>query len=83
MSDTKILFPTFAVKAQEQTKEDLINNFIRYMLSRTQSMFLYNGLPKTIPTKWLEFYLQTNGNVFVTKVNEIPFLPALAVRPIL
>lgn len=70
MSDTKVLFPTFAVKAQEQTKENLINNFIRYMLSRTQSMFIYDGLPKTIPAKWLEFYLQTNGNVFVTKVNE-------------
>ena len=61
MSNTKILFPTFAVKAQEQTKENLINNFIRYMLSRTQSMFIYDGLPKTIPAKWLEFYLQTNG----------------------
>lgn len=70
MSDTKILFPTFAVKAQEQTKDTLINNFIRYMLSRTQSMFKYTGLPDTMPEKWLEFYLQTNGNAFVTKVNE-------------
>lgn len=70
MSDTRILFPTFAVKAQEQTKDTLINNFIRYMLSRTQSMFKYTGLPDTIPEKWLEFYLQTNGNAFVTKVNE-------------
>lgn len=70
MSDTKVLFPTFAIQAQEQTKETLINNFIRYMLSRTQSMFKYIGLPDTIPEKWLEFYLQTNGNAFITKVNE-------------
>lgn len=70
MSDTKVLFPTFAIQAQKQTKDTLINNFIRYMLSRTQSMFKYSGLPDTIPEKWLEFYLQTNGNAFITKVNE-------------
>lgn len=69
MGKNRALFPTFAIKAAEVSKEDLVNNYIRYMLVRTQSMFEYKGLPDTLPAKWLEFYLQTNGNAFITKVD--------------
>ena len=39
------------------------------MLSRTQSMFAYTGLPDTIPASKLELMLQTKGYAFVTEVN--------------
>ncbi len=50
-------------------KDKSINNFVRYMLTRTQSMFCYTGLPKTIPSYNLEYLLQTKGSVFITDVN--------------
>lgn len=40
---------------------------VRYMLSRTQSMFRYEGLPDTIPQRMLELFLQTNGHVCFAK----------------
>lgn len=42
-------------------KDEHINEQIRYMLARTQSMFKYEGLPETIPQRILELYLQYNG----------------------
>lgn len=48
-------------------KDRSVNNFIRYMLTRTQSMFSYTGLPETIPSFNLEYLLQTKGHVFVTE----------------
>ena len=36
---------------------------VAYMLDRTQSMFRWDGLPDTIPSRALELFLQTNGNV--------------------
>ena len=47
-------------------KELLGTSQIMYMLARTQSMFNYEGLPKTIPARNLEIMLQLNGNVFFT-----------------
>lgn len=44
-------------------KTNCINQHITYMLSRTYSMFEWDGLPDTIPERALELYLQTNGNV--------------------
>lgn len=41
-----------------------------YMFDRTQSMFVYDGLPKTIPARVLELYLQINGNVCIAEVTE-------------
>lgn len=64
----KILFPTFDV-ADAFDKKKLIDAYIRYFLTRTQSMFKWEGLPDTMPQKWLEYYLQVNGNAFITKVN--------------
>lgn len=41
----------------------LLSSYIRYFLARLQSMFIYEGLPDTIPQKWLENYLLVNGAV--------------------
>ena len=44
----------------------LLSSYIRYYLSRLQSMFKYENLPDTIPAKWLENYLLVNGfTVFI------------------
>lgn len=43
-----------------------VNSYVLYYLARLQSMFKYEGLPDTIPQKWLEHYLLVNGScVFV------------------
>lgn len=57
-------------KYQEQikSKDKSVNSYIQKMLSITQAMFVYKGLPETLPQNELENLLQTNGNVFVTEV---------------
>lgn len=50
-------------------KDRYINNYIDNMFNRTQKMFEWQNLPTTIPQRELEYMLQKNGNVFVTKVN--------------
>lgn len=50
-------------------KKRCADNHIKYMLSRTQSMFKYDGLPETITQRVLELMLQTNGHVCITDVN--------------
>ena len=44
-------------------KDQAVTQKCRYMLSRTQSMFEYSGLPDSIPARMLELYLQVNGFV--------------------
>jgi hypothetical protein len=58
------------LKYQEQIKDKdkSVNGYIRKMLAITQAMFVYKGLPETLPQNTLENLLQTNGNVFVTEV---------------
>ena len=58
-------------KYQEEIKgkDKSVNSYIRKMLAITQAMFVYKGLPDTLPQNELEKLLQTNGNVFVTEVN--------------
>lgn len=47
-------------------KEEALNFYVLYYLSRLQSMFKYEGLPDSIPAKWLENYLLANGScVFI------------------
>ena len=48
-------------------KELMLNVFMRLMLSRTQSMFVYTGLPDTIPQEYLERYLQIYGHCIITE----------------
>lgn len=45
------------------------NQHISYMLNRTQSMFKWNGLPKTIPQRNLELMLQMHGNIGIASVD--------------
>lgn len=46
-------------------KENSVSNYVTYMLSRTQSMFRYTGLPETIPERDLKLMLQTLGFVCI------------------
>ena len=50
-----------------RNKHENVNNFIRYMLTRTLQMFEYNGLPETIPQRELERLLQVQGYAFITE----------------
>lgn len=49
-------------------KATRVNEYVRYMLCRTQSMFKYSGLPSTIPQRDLELMLQSYGVVTIAKV---------------
>lgn len=51
-------------------KEKALSHFVLSMLNKTNNIFQYTGLPETIPSKFLELYLQTGGNCFVTKVED-------------
>lgn len=46
------------------------DNYVNYMLCRTQEMFKYSGLPDSIPENMLELYLQTEGFVGIIKVDD-------------
>ena len=48
-------------------KELMLNTFMRIMLARTQSMFVYTGLPDTIPQEYLERYLQIYGHCIIAE----------------
>lgn len=47
-------------------------DLVLYMLARTQQIFVWEGLPDTIPSHNLETLLQLHGNVCVTDVTETP-----------
>ena len=47
----------------------MLDSYVRYYLSRLQSMFKYEGLPDSIPAKWLEHYLLCNGNCIIAEVD--------------
>ena len=51
-------------------KGDMLNSYILYNLARLQSMFKYDGLPDTIPQKWLEHSLLVNGSCVFIKDGE-------------
>ena len=44
-------------------KKQAINTHVRYMINKTNHMFVYDNLPDTIPRRLLELFLQTNGNI--------------------
>ena len=54
---------------QIKDKDSSVHSFILNTLAKTQSMFIYEGLPETIPQKELESILQRNGTAFITKVD--------------
>lgn len=51
-------------------KDTLIDLYRKTMLSRTQKMFKYNGLPDTIPQNDLELIVQTKGSCTWAKVED-------------
>lgn len=51
-------------------KDAKIKHLMRYMFSRTQSIFKWDGLPDSIPQRNLEMYLQINGNCAFYKHND-------------
>ena len=53
-----------------KNKDKSVGAYVGYMLSRTQSMFKYSGLPESIPQRIVELYMQTNGNACFAKHNE-------------
>lgn len=53
---------------QIKDKDTAVTSFIARALAQTQSMFVWAGLPDSIPAKELERMLQTGGDVFVTQV---------------
>lgn len=59
----------FKYQEEIKNKDKSVNGYIRKMLAITQAMFVYKGLPETLPQSNLENLLQTNGNVFVTEVD--------------
>lgn len=46
-------------------KRGLMREYVLYMLDKTIPMFIYNGLPDTIPARKLEEFIQTRGYVGV------------------
>lgn len=47
-----------------------LNTHIAYFLNRTQRLFKWDNLPKTIPSRMLESYLQINGNACFYRHND-------------
>ena len=63
-----MLFPTWInLSATDFDKEKIVAGYMGYYLNRLLSMFRYEGLPDSIPAKWLETYLLVNGNCAIVK----------------
>lgn len=56
---------------QVKNKDTAVLSFIENTLAKTQSMFVYDGLPDSIPDTVLEKMLQENGSVFVADVDGV------------
>lgn len=52
-----------------KNKDNAVMAFIENTLAKTQAMFVYEGLPDTVPAEELERLLQTEGNAFFAEVN--------------
>lgn len=66
-----MLFPTWInLSATDFDKEKIVAGYMGYYLNRLLSMFKYDGLPDSIPAKWLETYLLVNGNCAIVKHEE-------------
>ena len=60
---------SFDVSGQDLSLDKLTEYYIKDTLIRTQKIFKYSDLPKTIPKEQLELLLQRNGYAVITKVN--------------
>ena len=71
MNDDRLFwYPDRKYKDDEYDKELMLIHEVNYWLNRLQSMFKYEGLPDTIPAKWLEHYLLCNGSCIIAKDDE-------------
>lgn len=62
-------------KKQLNDKNVYLQNYIDYMFTKTNEIFIYKNLPKNIDVKKLEYFLQKNGYIFFTKIgNDFNFL---------
>ena len=52
-----------------KNKDMAITTFINNTLDKLQEMFIYSGLPETIPQAELERILLTNGHAFITEID--------------
>ena len=50
-------------------KDTAVTSFMENALIKTLSMFVYEGLPDSLPANELEKLLQVNGDCFITEVN--------------
>lgn len=53
-----------------KNKKELIEQYIRYMLTRTQRIFKYTGLPDSIPQREIEMITQCNRFTIWKRVND-------------
>lgn len=60
----------FDIEKYSKDKETIANTIGISILNRMQSAFKWNGLPDTIPQKWLELQLMSQGFSFITKVGD-------------
>jgi len=68
MADSLFWYPAIHLNCNADfDKAEMLDSYVRYFLARLQSMFKYDGLPDTIPAKYLESYLLTNGNALIAK----------------
>lgn len=51
-----------------RNKRENIDDYVFYLLDRTQMMFKWTGLPDTIPQRMLEIYIQTCGVCCIAEV---------------
>lgn len=51
-------------------KDELMREYVFYMLDRTQQIFEYAGLPDTIPARQLELLIQVHGYAGILKYND-------------
>lgn len=61
--DWDFTLPWYDCDIKDKTRG--IQHYISYMLNRTQSMFIYGGLPETLPQRELELMLQTKGYIAI------------------
>ena len=60
----------FDVERYSKDKKTIADNIGFSVLNKMQSAFKWEGLPDTIPQKWLESQLQVNGFSFITRAND-------------
>ena len=65
----KQLLPRLGDGYSVTDKKAVKYDYIAYMLNRTQEMFIYTGLPETIPAGMLELLLQVNGYAAIAEHN--------------